>query len=185
MKRLVSGVLPLALAAAAPAMASTFLAMDQGSLVAQADAVIQGRVLKVESFWEPTGTIIVTEAMVEVEEEIVGRTPTVVRVKTFGGEVGGYFVEAHGFPVFAAGERLLLFLEPDGEDTLRVTGYQQGQYRLVSGKDGVELAVPAVDAGSSLLTADGRQVPAPAAQPLDALKDQIRAEARRLGKSAD
>ena len=45
--------------------------------------------------------------------------------------------------------------------------------------------VPAVDAGSSLLTADGRQVPAPAAQPLDELKDQIRAEARRLGKSAD
>ncbi|HEX7785625.1 MAG TPA: hypothetical protein VF653_05345, partial [Methylomirabilota bacterium] len=122
MKRLVSGVLLLALLAAAPAVASTFLAMDQGSLVAQADAVIQGRVLKVESFWEPTGTIIVTEAMVEVEEEIVGRTPTVVRVKTFGGEVGGYFVEAHGFPVFAAGERLLLFLEPDGEDTLRVTG---------------------------------------------------------------
>ncbi len=185
MKRLVSGVLLLALVAAAPAVASTFLAMDQGSLVAEADAVIQGRVLKVESFWEPTGTIIVTEAMVEVEETVVGRTPTVVRVKTFGGEVNGFYVDAHGFPTFAADERLLLFLEEDGEDTLRVTGYQQGQYRLVPGKDGAELAVPAVDEGASLFSADGRQAPAPATLPLVELKDQIRAEARRLGKTTD
>lgn len=185
MKRLVSGVLLLALVAAAPAVASTFLAMDRTSLVREADAVIQGRVLKVESFWEPTGTVIVTEAMVQVEEEVVGRTPTVVRVKTFGGEVNGFFVDAHGFPTFAADERVLLFLEEDGEDTLRVTGYQQGQYRLVPGADGAELAVPAVDEGASLLTADGKRAPAPEAQPLAELKDQIRAEARRLGKSID
>lgn len=185
MKRLVSGVLLLALVAAAPAVASTFLAMDRTSLVRQADAVIQGRVLKVESFWEPTGTVIVTEAMVQVEEVVVGRTPTVVRVKTIGGEVGGYVIDAHGFPTFTADERVLLFLEEDGEDTLRVTGYQLGQYRLVAGEGGVELAVPALDEGARLLTADGKLAPAPAAQPLAELKNQIRAEARRLGKTTD
>lgn len=185
MKRLVSGVLLIALVAAVPVAASTFLAMDSMDLAREADAVVQGRVLKVDSFWEPTGTVIVSEAMVEVEEQVFGRTPTVVRVKTFGGEVDGYHVEAHGFPVFAAGERVLLYLEADGEDTMRVTGYQLGHYRLVSGKDGVELAVPTLDEGAHMLAADGTQVPVPRTQPLAELKNQIRAEALQLGKSID
>ena len=188
MKRMVSGVLLIALialVAAVPAAASTFLAMDRTELVREADAVVQGRVLKVESFWEPTGTVIVSEAMVQVEEAVIGRTPTIVRVKTFGGEVDGFYVDAHGFPTFQADERVLLFLEDDGEDTMRVTGYQLGQYRLVPGEGGAELAVPALDEGANLLTADGRQAPAPRTLPLAELKDQIRAEALLLGKSTD
>ena len=185
MKRLVSTVLSIALVAAAPAAASTFLAMGRTDLVREADAAVQGRVLKVDSYWEPTGTVIVSEAMVQVEDTLFGNTPSVVRVKTFGGEVNGFVVEAHGFPTFAADERVLLFLEADGEDTLRVTGYQLGQYRLVAGEGGVELAVPAVDAGTRMLSADGQPAPAPRAQPLAELKDLIRADAVRLGKSAD
>lgn len=184
MKRLVSGVLVMALVAAVPAAGSTFLAMGRTDLVRQADAVVEGRVLKVDSFWEPTGTVIVSEAMIQVEETVFGKTPTLVRVKTFGGEVDGYTVEAHGFPVFAADERVLLFLEPAGEDLMRVTGYQQGHYRLVAGENG-DQAVPTVDAGTNMLFADGSAAPAPRSQPLAELKSQIRADAARLGKSVD
>lgn len=191
MKRLVSAiVVSMVVIAAGPAAASTFLAMELPSLVAEADAVVEGRVLKVDSFWEPTGTVIVSEAMVQVEDAVVGSTPTVVIVRTFGGTVDGYTVEAHGFPVFAADDRVLLFLEQDGDDRMRVTGYQQGHYRLVSGGSGPgdrggDTAVPTTDLGASLLTADGRQAPAPSQLPLAELKDLIRADAVRLGKSAD
>lgn len=198
MKRLVSAILvSMVVIAAGPAAASTFLAMERPALVAEADAVVQGRVLKVDAFWEPTGTVIVSEAMVQVEDSLFGETPTVVIVRTFGGTVNGFTIEAHGFPVFAAGERVLLFLQEDlpgpprpvqgghGEDHMRVTGYQQGHYRVVADESGGEWAVPTTDSHASLLTADGKQAPAAREMPLAELKDLIRADAVRLGKSAD
>lgn len=186
MKRLVSAILvSMVVIAAGPAAASTFLAMERPALVAEADAVVQGRVLKVDAFWEPTGTVIVSEAMVEVEDSLFGRTPTVVIVRTFGGTVNGFTIEAHGFPVFAKGDRVLLFLEEDGEDRMRVTGYQQGHYHVVADERGGERAVPTTDSHASLLTADGKQAPAAREMPLAELKDLIRADAVRLGKSAD
>ena len=121
--------------------------------------------------------------MVEVEDSLYGKTPTVVIVRTFGGTVNGFTVEAHGFPVFAAGERVLLFLEQDGEDRMRVTGYQQGHYRVVGDERGGERAVPTTDSHASLLTADGKQAPAARELPLAELKDLIRADAVRLGKA--
>ncbi len=60
---------------ALPASASTFVAMTPHELVAQADAVIQGRVADLRSFWSESGRIIVTEALIDVEEALVGDAP--------------------------------------------------------------------------------------------------------------
>lgn len=165
------------LLAAVPAAASTFLAMTQHELVAQSDAVVQGKVLKVSSFWSPSGRVIMSEALVQVEEKVRGNAPSVVKVRTFGGTVGGYTVEAHGFPKFGVNERVVLFLQ-NANDTAEVTGYQQGQWRIVNEK-GVEMAVPAVDGGATLLGRDGRPVAAQKAMRLDALKNLIRAGGER------
>lgn len=107
-----------------------------------------------------------------------------VKVRTFGGTVGGYTVEAHGFPKFAVNDRLVLFLQNAGE-TAEVTGYQQGQYRIVRDKSGVDIAVSAVDGGATLLGRDGRQVAMPKALRLDALKNLIRADVERPGRTAN
>jgi hypothetical protein len=98
--------------------------MSQQDLVRASAAVIQGQVIKVSSFWEPTGRIIVTEALVKVEEKIYGEAPSVVVVRTFGGTVGDFTVEAHGFPKFRLNERLLVYLEPEKDGVSRVAGYQ-------------------------------------------------------------
>jgi hypothetical protein len=124
MKRLVSIGLLLLSVAAVPAGASTFFKMSQQDLVRASAAVIQGQVIKVSSFWEPTGRIIVTEALVKVEEKIYGEAPSVVVVRTFGGTVGDFTVEAHGFPKFRLNERLLVYLEPEKDGVSRVAGYQ-------------------------------------------------------------
>jgi hypothetical protein len=162
--------------AAAPALGSTFLHMSHADLARHANAVVVGNVLSVESFWNKPGRVIVTEAMVEVEDAIAGDAPSVVVVRTFGGTVNGYTVEAHGFPTFTKGERLLLFLENDAREpgTTRVVGYQEGKYRVVVDRNGVELAVPTVDEGARLLTADGKPAPEPKTMRLADFRAEIR-----------
>ncbi|HEV2852690.1 MAG TPA: hypothetical protein VHC97_07795 [Thermoanaerobaculia bacterium] len=177
MKRLVLlGVLALVLAVIIPAGASTFIALSHHELVSQSDAVIQGRVLKVSSYWGQGGRIIVSEALVQVEETIRGNAPAVVKVRTFGGTVGGYTVEAHGFPRFAANDHVVLFLQ-NANETAEVTGYRQGQWRIVQDK-GVQMAVPTVE-GGTLIGRDGRPVAAAKALRLDTFKNMIRSEVER------
>jgi hypothetical protein len=167
----------LLVAAALPAAASTFVALDQEELVASSRAVVQGRVLDTRSFWNDDRTAIVSEARVEVTDLVAGEAPGVVVVRTFGGEVGNYRVEAHGFPSFSAGDRVLLFLETDG-DSYRVAGYSQGHWRVRSTAKG-EVAVPTLEEGVRLFTKDGRLAARPQPVQLDDFKNGIR-ERRNL-----
>lgn len=182
MKRLMSIGLLLVLVAAIPAGASTFLKMTPRDLVRSSAAVVQGEVLKVSSFWEASGRMVVSEALVRVDDKLFGEAPSVVVVRTFGGRVGDFVVEAHGFPKFQAHEKVLLYLEPERDGASRVTGYQQGQFRIVRDKAGVEYAVPATDDDARLVGPDGRDAAPAKALRLDELKDSIRDEARRAGR---
>jgi len=182
MKRLTSIVLLLVLVAAIPAGASTFLKLTPQELVRGSAAVIQGEVLKVSSFWEPTGRMVVTEALVRVEDKLFGSAPSVVVVRTFGGRVGDFTVEAHGFPKFQVHDKVLLYLEPERDGASKVTGYQQGQFHIVRDQAGVEYAVPASDDDARLVGADGRAAAPAKALRLDELKDSIRHEAQRAGR---
>lgn len=182
MKRLVMLLLWSALALSLPAAASTFIHKTQKELVRESAAVVQGRVISTNSYWNSTGQAIVTDAMIRVEDTILGDAPTVVIVRTFDGTVGGHTIEAHGFPTFQTNERLLLFLEPETEGAARVAGYQQGQYRIVVDKNGVEIAVPTFEGETLLVTRDGRRPAAAKALPLETLKASIRDEARRAGR---
>jgi hypothetical protein len=165
-----------------PAGASTFLAMNQDELIRDSAAVIEGKVLQINSFWDPTGTLVLSEALIEVQDKVFGDVPSVVIVQTAGGKVGDFFVEAHGFPKFRVNEKVLLFLEPEQEGTMRVAGYQQGQFRIRQDKARGAVAVPALDLGANLLTKDGRPGPRPQELSLETLKSQIRAGAVRQGR---
>ena len=182
MKRLVLIGLLLAVVAAIPVGASTFLKMDQKALVRDSAAVVQGEVIAVSSFWDKSGRIVVTEAIVRVEDEVFGNVPSTVVVRTYGGRVGDFVVEAHGFPTFQKSERVLLYLEPENDGAMKVTGYQQGQYRLVRDKAGVEWAVPATGEGTHIVSRDGREAPLAKTIRLDVLKQSIRNEARQAGR---
>ncbi len=159
---------------ALPAAASTFVAMDQAQLVAASDAVIQGRVLEVDSFWNRGATAILTEAKIQVDDVLAGDAPAEVTVRTFGGKVGDYYVEAVGFPTFHRDDEVVLFLQRGKDQSLRVTGYQLGQYRVVPNSRGGFDARPEVGQGLRLLYADGTPAPAPKALALSTLKSQVR-----------
>jgi hypothetical protein len=180
MKRFIwVGLLALVLTAALPVGASTFVALTPDQLVAQSDAVVQGEVLKVNSFWTPEGRVIVSEALVRVTETIAGSSPDVLVVKTYGGTVGGFTVKAEGFPGFKAGERVVLFVQNQADGSVEVTGYRQGQYR-VAFQRGVEKAIPTLEEGVNLLTPDGREAIRPVAKELETFKQQIRDRADRV-----
>ena len=182
MRRLVILSLLLVLVAGIPAGASTFREMDQRELVQKSAAVVDGEVLQVHSFWDPKGRMMITEAIVRVSDSVVGNIGSAIVVRTFGGTVEGYTVEAHGFPTFKRGDRYLLYLESEKAGAHRVTGYQLGQYRIVRDKNGAEVAVPTFDGDARLVTRNGRQAERPRALALDALKNQIRTEAQSLGR---
>jgi hypothetical protein len=168
-------------AAALPGAASTFLARTSEELVADSSAVVAGHVVSVESFWNDDHSLILTEIVFEVERSVVGHAPRYVTVQTAGGTVDGYTVVAHGFPVFREGERALLFVTPSGTaERFRVTGYQQGHYRVVRNRQGEDIAVPTVDSGAYLAGPSGRLIPAPRAQRLSDLEQQLRDVARHL-----
>ena len=185
MKRVCCGA-ALLLALALPVRASTFVAMSQEEMVEQAGAVVTGRVVQVHSFWNREHTAILTEAVIAVEESILGNAGPQVRVRTFGGQVGEYKLVALGFPTFEGGEKLLLFLTPQQDGVHKVLGYRQGQFHIRAGASGRPTAVPAWEADTMrVLTADGTPARVPRAVALDELKLQIRQTAGRIVRSQD
>lgn len=175
-----------ALLVAVPATASTFLAMSQAELVRQADAVVIGKVVEQSSSWTQSGRLIYTENLIQVDETVLGDASGTIAVRTFGGQVGDIMVEAHGFPVLEGGESVLLFLRNDqNHGALRVLGYQQGHFRVVTRLDGVTLAVPQVDEGAAFFNRRGQQVAAPESVRLGAFKAQILETAARVGRAVE
>jgi hypothetical protein len=127
--------------------------------------------------------MIITEATIEVEQTLLGEAPPVVRVRTFGGQVGDFRVEAEGFPRFEAGSRVMLFLESEPADgSLRVLGYQEGHFELVDRLDGVRMVVPMVDANARYLTRTGQPAPEPRSLEISAFKAFVRDTARSVGR---
>jgi hypothetical protein len=179
MKRAVLTVALLLALTALPAGASTFVAMSDAELVAQSDAVVVGEVLETFSYWNENKSMIFTEAVIHVHDVVAGNAPAVLNVRTPGGVVGGYKVEAHGFPAFRQGQRQLLFVHHGQANVLEVTGFQQGQYRIERRRDGVRMAVPAL-AGVQLLTRSGAPAPRPQAVPLEDLVSSIRSIEQRV-----
>lgn len=185
MKR-TAALLVVALLAAVPAFASTFVAMSPKEMVSEADAVVVARVTDRVSSWTESGRLVYTDNSLAVEDVVLGEAPSFVTVRTFGGQIGDVQVEAHGFPKLEDGERVLLFLREDRETgATRILGYQQGHFRVVTRLDGVTLAVPMVDEGARLLDRQGRPVPELRSLPLGELKARILNEAARLGRAIE
>ncbi len=169
MKRtLLTGALLVAVAAMAiPTGASTFVALSDQQLVAQSDAIVVGEVLETFSYWNDAHSMIYTEAVFSVQRVVAGDAPALINVRTAGGVVGSYKVEADGFPTFRKGQRQLLFVHRTGSsDVVELTGYRQGQFFVQRTAEGREMAVPALG-HTRLLTRAGQLAPRPSTVPLE------------------
>lgn len=107
--------------------ASQFDSFTREAQVRTSDAVVVGRVVSVDSFWSAARNVILTDADVEVEEVWKGAPPARIAVRTLGGAVGDVLLEVDGAARFAAGERVVLFLDRRG-DRWVPAGMRFGKY---------------------------------------------------------
>ncbi|HLK12777.1 MAG TPA: thrombospondin type 3 repeat-containing protein [Candidatus Binatia bacterium] len=130
-----------ALAAAATTHATTFVAMSEHALARAADAIVLGRVQRLESVADRDGAIS-TLVSVEVERTYKGAHHDLIVLRQPGGSVGGRGLWIAGSPRFAIGERNLLFLSVARDGSVRTTDYGLGQFQIVSdGAGGAPVAM--------------------------------------------
>jgi hypothetical protein len=88
--------------------------MSLEEITGRAEVIVLGMVESAEGAWSEDGRIIVTRSTVSVERALKGGPRAQVIVETPGGRVGDQTLIASGAPVFRAGDRVVLFLEPAG-----------------------------------------------------------------------
>jgi hypothetical protein len=112
-KFVAAALVVLAVPTAAAAAVLPWMSLEE--MTGQAEVIVLGTVESAESSWSPDGRIIVTRTTVSVERPLLGGPRAQVIVETPGGRVGDQTMIASGAPVFQRGERVVLFLEPAGE----------------------------------------------------------------------
>lgn len=183
MKRTMVSLIVLLIAAAIPATASTFVFMTLPEMVAEADAIVFGEVVQRDVSWTESGRLITANNRVNVSEVWVGQAGKEVSVRTIGGQVGDFMVEAHGFPQLHEGEKVVLFLRKDEETGQHeILGYQLGHYRFVERLDGKQLAVPQTEEGIRFVEDDQFTEKAMQSSDFHEFKAGILAIARGLGR---
>jgi hypothetical protein len=116
--------------AAGSTIASTFLKVDINDLKKMSEAVVHGKVLEVRSAWNADGTMIFTEAAIEVKGRLYGQADDLLVVRTVGGTVDGYTVEMGGAPRFTEGEEIVAFVGRWDDGVPMVAGYAEGISRV-------------------------------------------------------
>jgi hypothetical protein len=163
------------------ARATTFVLMDEGTLLESSDAVVVGSVTAIESaFLESDGSVY-TYVHVQPERIIKGPLrdePLVLR------EPGGTFGERHawiyGAPEFWVGERALLFLSRNPDGSLQTNSLAMGKYTLSVDANGRTTAVRSLGEGTSVIAPDTGNIGAapPQTQPFVPLLTRLRTLAR-------
>ena len=116
----------------APAGAGIVIPMDDDDLILGADAVVLGRITRIESHRDVFDRIdtYVTVGLDEVYKgDLRGREIT---IREIGGSVGdrAYWVFAN--PEFVVGERILLFMDQAADGTLRTYHFYLGKFSIVT-----------------------------------------------------
>jgi len=132
MTRHATGFSALLLAGAAAAAVARPATVEQ--LAREADAVVQGRVARMESRWAPDGRHIVTRVTVRVSRVLRGAAGAEVVLEIPGGAVGGFGQRVDAAPAFEPGEEAVVFLRRIAGGRVLVHGLAQGKFRVERGE---------------------------------------------------
>ncbi len=94
------------------------------------ELVVEGRVSEVRSFWNASGTKILTETRIEVAQSHKVIANNSLRIGQLGGEVDGVRMSVAGSLSWRLGEEVLVFLERMKSDDYRVSGFSQGKFLI-------------------------------------------------------
>lgn len=134
------------------AAGTTFVVMDEPTLVRSSSVVLIGTITALESGVTASDNAIYTYVHVQPERIIkgaVGLDPLVLREP--GGVVGDERQVIFGSPEFWVGERTLLFLSRNADGTLQTNSLAMGKFTLGVDASGHATAVRDLGLGASLL----------------------------------
>ena len=125
------------------ARATTVVPPSFSELVAQAQSIVEGRVLAVrceQSSGQAGHAIIHTYVNIEVSKVLKGPAQATIELRLLGGTVGDRTMQVAGVPRFVPGQRALLFVENNGRQFCPLVGVMHGRYHLVRrASDGAEI----------------------------------------------
>ncbi|MBK7858507.1 MAG: hypothetical protein IPJ65_07765 [Archangiaceae bacterium] len=174
MKTLFAGALLLA----APALATTLLALDVPAMSRSADAIVQGTVTRVEAKLSKDKSRISTHVFVQVSESLKGQGTSEVELVQPGGVVGDLGQRVSGTAHLKEGDEVVAFLERRGPRAFMLVGMAQGCFRIERSSDGkAAFALQDPDGEVAVLDPVTHAVVQKNTTPqkLDELKAQIRA----------
>jgi hypothetical protein len=149
----------LLLAAVLPATASVVPYFGLEDLEREGQVIVLGEIAAVDPGMSDDGRIIVTRVEVRIDRALKGGPRERVTLEIPGGTLHGTTLVASGAPRFAAGERVVLFLEPQAAGRFVVTGWNQGKFLVRrdprTGRD----VVTQPGGGSLYVGPDGRPAP--------------------------
>jgi len=111
-------------------LATTVVAPEFDSLVAQADYIVRGVVTAINAEWrtDTYGQHIFTKVKFEVREVIKGTPPSPLVLELLGGRIGKYQMVVDGTPTFIVGEESVLFVHGNGRQFCPLVAIMYGMY---------------------------------------------------------
>jgi hypothetical protein len=136
-----------------PARATVLVPADLGELSREAQAIVRGRVARLDPRWTDDRGTIETIVTLEVEAYIKGALGATLRFRTPGGDLGRYRSIVVGAPEFAVDEHVVVFLGARGPSVPYVLGLSQGVFRVVPTDGGGWAVTPPLAASRSTSSA--------------------------------
>ncbi|HBF13768.1 MAG TPA: hypothetical protein DDW49_10375 [Deltaproteobacteria bacterium] len=112
------------------------LFMDLSHLADKADYICHVKVHTVTSRYEVYDSqleMVMSHVRLEILENIKGKLPTNVEIRSFGGEINGRQYTPEDFPEFHNGEELVLFLK-NFQGGVFTVGHFNGKKEIINGK---------------------------------------------------
>ncbi len=117
-----------------PCLAAVSIYTSPEELTARAALVVEATVVRTASGMDPNRTALATYTTLEVSA--VHRGPSDLErvvIREPGGRFGHLVNEIDAVPTYTPGERVLVYLEPAADGTLRTSGMFFGKFRVESG----------------------------------------------------
>lgn len=146
--------------------------------VANAAAIVVGKVVRTESGFDPSNRWIVTYTTFKVEKTLKGGTPPEVTVVTLGGKANGVYQNTIGSPVFEEGRENIVFIRNTAAGPT-VLYLDQGAYDLRREGGEERIVAPVQSDAVRIDTQRGLAVTPEEPKTLRAFEDAVRAAERR------
>jgi len=123
-------------------MRSLYAWPSLSTLVERSDTVVAGEVLDMRSAWTVDRSEIFTTVTLRPDRRFKGGGRSLIRFRIPGGTVGDTRLTVTHSPIFAIGERALVFLAGDSGRLPEVVAGEAGKRHIRLGGDGQETILP-------------------------------------------